>query len=359
MKTWPEIKSLLIRMNNIISNIFKRLAEFFSNITDYITDIPDILQELKQKLTLFIHDQKMKFGNLTETNIDLGKYHLHTGHIKDAILRFRIAKMLFDKDNPEINYWLGWCYFLKPDYQLAIDYLNQGKAADTDGLGDFIKNPDAVEEVPQSIWSMLRSLTILEGNSKYSAVDFYNKPIEIPLVFIEFFLSNVKELPRGVRILDFGCSSGLAGSYLDYKTDAEYYITGVDEHELFIDYIKNLRGERGFIYNKTVQSPISKVEDIINTEKYDVILSFDSLAYVKNFSRYFKSFYQALNKNGFFAILLPCSNKTIWDPSKRSFVYNSNDIAEQLKLAKFDIMDIKEWSLGRRGSYVAFTCKKP
>jgi SAM-dependent methyltransferase len=345
-------------MNNILSNVFKRLLTFLSNIGEYIFNIKYIFTSAQQKLILFIHDQKMKFSNLTETNIELGKYHLHTGHIKDAILRFRIAKILFDKNNPEIDYWLGWCYFLKPDYELAKDYLNHAKEADIDGLGNFIRNPEAVSEVPPSIWPMIRSISILQGNSKYSALDFYSKPIELPLEFIEFFLNNIKELPTGIKILDFGCASGLIGSYLDYKTDAEYYITGVDEYELFIDYIKNLRGERGFIYNKTAQIPISNVEDIIKNEKYDIIFSFDSLAFVKNFSKYFTSFYEALNKNGCFTILLPCSNKTSWDPIKRNFVYDRDDISEQLKLAKFDIDDIKEWSLGRQGSYIAFICKK-
>ena len=171
-------------MNNIFSNLFKRLLTFISNITDYILNIPYIFKNAHQQFILFIHDQKMKLGNLAETNIELGKYHLRNGHIKDAILRFRIAKALFDTNNPEINYWLGWCYFLKPDYLLATEYLSHAKDTDIVGLGNFIKNPDDVSEAPPQIWSMIRSLTITEGSRKYSALDFYNKPIELPLEFI-------------------------------------------------------------------------------------------------------------------------------------------------------------------------------
>ncbi len=359
MKTCSEIKSLLNQMNNILSNLFRRILNLLAIVTDYVMNIPYLFKNSKQRIEIFIHDQIMKFRNLGQTNIELGKYHLHSGHIKDALLRFRIAKMFFDKDNPEIDYWLGWCYFLTGDYLLATTHLNSAKKEDIVGLGKFISDPEVVDEVPHEIWHMLRSITIFEGNEKYSAKDFYNKPIELPLQFIEFFLKNAEDLPVGLKLLDFGCATGLVGSYLDYKTDAQYYITGVDEHELFIDYIKNIRGERGFVYNKTSQANLLDVETIVKDEKYDAIFSFDSLSFVKKFSRYFKSFYQALNKGGYFVLLLPCSNKTIWDPRKKSFMYDSNDLSEQLKLAKFDIMDIKEWSLGRQGSYVAFVCVKP
>jgi len=349
---------IISTMSNILSMLLRHILNFISNISDYLSNIPEFFINSRKKIDIFLHDQLIKFKNLTETNIELGKHHLYNGNIKDAIIRFRLAKMFFDQDNPEIDYWLGWCYFMKGDYLLASESLKHAKNTDEENLASFIQNPEEVDQVPSAIWDRVRTIKMLEGNQKYYAQNIYNKPIEIPLEFVELFLKNIKEMPPGLQILDFGCQNGLVGSFLDYKTDAQYYITGVDEFEICIEYARNIRGERGFVYDQTILSPVSDIKNAIGQKKYDVIFSFDSMSFIKNFSRYFDDFYTALNNEGYFVIMLPAGRRTIWDPKKISFIYDGNDIADQLKLAKFDIIDIKEWSMGKSEAYTAFVCIK-
>ena len=87
--------------------MLKNVIGFISNMIEGIFDLPNAMKSGILRLKLFVKDQILKFENLTETNLELGKYHLHNGNINDAMIRFRIAGWLLRKDNPEIHYWLG------------------------------------------------------------------------------------------------------------------------------------------------------------------------------------------------------------------------------------------------------------
>lgn len=56
--------------------------------------------------------------------------------------------------------------------------------------------------------------------------------------------------------------------------------------------------------------------------------------------------------------MLPSAEETCWDKARRSYAFSPNDLAEQVKLAKMDIIDIKELSLGKNKKYVSIVAKK-
>lgn len=357
MKTCSKIKHIWSMYNNI-SNFFRNIADFVLNFGNIFINSPQILKNSLLKLKLFINDQFLRFENIVDTNIELGKYHLHNGDINDAIIRFHVARFFFDKENPEIHYWLGWCYFTKGKYEKALKHLASSGSEDMVGLDEFMKDPNSFSEVPMPIWDKLRDITLSEGNEKYYVKDIYNKNITLPLEYVESFLNAAEELLDKTKILDFGCGAGLAGSFLDYKIDIEYEITAMDQEEFCLEYVKDLRGERGFVYDKTIKARLSDVSKAFGGKKYDVIFSFDSLGFTKDLSKYFTSFNKNLNRDGLVSIMLPASKTTFWDSARKSYSYNLNEVMEQLKLAKFNIIDIKEWSLGKNKRYFCIISRK-
>ncbi len=343
-------------MYNIISKIIHYIIDFVANILHYVMSLPAHIKGFIRGYELFIYEQKIKLKNIPETNIELGKHYLYQGLIKDAIFRLRITKLLFAGDNREIDYWLGWCYFMKSDYTTALSYLDDAKEIDKEGLGNFIRNCNNVDKVPEAIWHEIRRIDITEKVDRHHIRDLYNKSTNLPVEFTEFMLDNVGEFPNNAQIVDFGCGSGVIGSLLDYKVAAEYSIAGIEELDIFENYAKGLRGERGFVYDKVLVHSLSNM--LPPKSKYDIVISFDSLSFVKNLEDHFRSFHSCLNKEGFFTIFLPLGNDIKWIPERKSFIYTSEYIEDQLRLAEFNIIAIKKWQFKAKNSYIAFVCNK-
>lgn len=345
--------------------MYQNIANFFRNVVYYSSyaitasfNLPTIIKNSRMHLKLFINDQLLKYENIVETNIDLGKYHLRLGNLRDAMIRFKIARFFFGKENPEIHYWLGWCYFLRGKYDIAAKSLAKAGKSDEVKLGEFIAKSDSIDTVPREIWEDVREINLCEGNQKYFSKDMYNNNIDLPQEYIEFFLNTIQELIVNPKIFDYGSGTGLAGSYLDYKIDKQYNITGVDSQELCLDYIKHMRGERGYVYDDSHRTYLDNPERVFDKQTYDVILSFDSLGFTKDLTKIFKAFHKHLGNEGVVSILLPFSKETKWDKVRRTYSYNMNDIAEQLKLAKLNLIDIKEWSLGKNKKYFSIVARK-
>lgn len=202
--------------NNIV-NIFRNILCFFSDMMSSTINLPRTFKNYMAQFRIYLSHQDIKFQNIVKTNIELEKYHLKTGYIKDAIIRFKIAQFFFDRDNPEIHYWLGWCYFLQGKYDKAVKSLKKGNKSDEVKLAKFLENIDSETEIPRQIFEDLREITQCEGNKKYYSKDLYSNNIELPMEYMEFFLSSIEKLTHKPKILDYGCGSGLAGSYLDYQ----------------------------------------------------------------------------------------------------------------------------------------------
>ena len=342
----------------MISKAIQYTKTLILDFLDYFTSIPSYIRGMVRSMTVFMHDQRIKFQDILETNIELGKHHLFRGKISDALLRFRVAHFLFDPQNKEINYWLGWCYFFKSRYDVAIPYLDDAKEEDKYNLRDFVKNYNTVTEVPEKLWNIIQSISIAEYDDRYYIKDLYGNYTDLPLEFIQFCTENIKEIPDGTDIMDYGCGTGLAASMLDQVVSSEYKISAVENVEMFVDYVGKIMGDRGAIYDHVFSSPLHNVKDMFTSKKHDIIMSFNSMCFAKELDNYFKAFHRGLNKKGYFAILLPLASKTDWSKAHKSFVYAESDIVSQLKLAEFEILDIKKWKLGGNKSFIGLLCAK-
>lgn len=350
-------KSITKEENYMIYKAIRYTKALILDFLEYFTSIPKHVRGMTQAITIFIHDQRIKFQNILETNIELGKHHLFRGKISDALFRFKIAHFLFDPQNKEINYWLGWCYFFKSKYDIAIPYLEDSKEEDRYGLCDFIKHHDTAKEVPERLWNIIQSISIAEYDDRYYIKDLYGHYTDLPLEFVQFCLENIKEIPDGTDIMDYGCGTGLVGSMLDQIVSSEYKISAVENVEIFVDYVGKIMGDRGRVYDHVFNSSLHNIQNMFASKKHNIIFSFDSMAFTKELDAHFKAFNKGLHKSGHVALLLPLASKTEasktrWSKANKSFVYAENDVVEQLKLAGFDILAIKKWKLGGNKSFI-------
>jgi len=305
---------------------------------------------------LWIAEQKAKFKDILTTNIELGKHHLFSGRISDALFRFRIAHLLFDTDNKEINYWLGWCYFFKSDYNTAIAYLEDGKEHDKHHLLNLVQNSQIIDTISEPLWHIMQPIRISSHNDNYYRHNSHTSFIDLPSDFIKLCMNNIKIINNAAEILDYGCNLGMVGSILDTTISSDYQLSAIEDIEIFADYTKNLTGERGNIYDHITKASLHDSHKSLKAKKYHLITSFDNLIFTKDLTAYFKSFHNALAKNGHLAILLPLSTTSEWSIHNQSFVFNENDIENQLKLAEFNILDIKKWKLSANRSFIGFIC---
>lgn len=321
-----------------------------------ILGIPQYIRRTYINCLLLIAEQKAKFRNILATNIDLGKHHLFSGRISDALLRFRIAHLLFDTNNKEINYWLGWCYFFKSDYETAIAYLEDSKEHDKHHLINLIKNNHTIQTVAEPLWHIMQPIRVSAHHDNYYRNNSHTSLIDLPSDFIKLCMNNIKTINNGSEILDYGCNLGMVGSILDTIISSKYHLSAIEDIEIFADYTQHLIGERGHIYDQITNISLYDAHKSLAAKKYDLITSFDNLIFTQDLTTYFKSFHRALTKNGHLAILLPLSDKTGWSIDNQSFVFNENDLKSQLKLAEFNILDIKKWKLSADRSFIAFIC---
>ena len=340
----------------MISTILKYIKDLILDFTNYIIHTPDYLRWFYKNIIFFIDDQKIKYRDILRTNIELGKHHLFRGKISDALFRFRAAHFLFDTQNKEINYWLGWCHFLNSNYDSAIAYLEDSKEYDKDHLLAFIKSIKHATIVPDALWNIMRTINAAQDGQYKISIN--KKTIDLPLEFVQFCMNKLEHIKPGTEILDYGCGAGMVGSMMDHIISPEYQITAVENLDIFLDYIDDLDGDRGHIYDEIIeQSPIDAHKKL-EPHTYDIITCFDSLIFTKDLHDHFTSFYNALSKKGHLAILLPLASQTEWSQNNRAFVFSQNDIEEKLKLAKFNILDIKKWKLSANKSFIGIICTK-
>ena len=347
----------------MILNILKYIKTLIVDLIYYFTSIPEYIRGIHTDIRVFIHDQKIKFQDILSTNIALGKHHLFRGRISDALFRFRMAHILFDTHNKEVNYWLGWCYFFKSNYETAIAYLEDSKEYDKYNLLHFIKDCKTIDTVPENLWNIMQAIRISsrEDNYYYSANKYSTNDstfINLPSEFTKLCMNNLENIEDNTEILDYGCNVGVVGSMLDHTISSKYNISAIETIEMFADYAEHITGDRGRVYDHITLASLHDTHKTLKAKKYDLITSFDSLIFTKDLSGHFKSFHKSLSKDGHLAILLPLATNTEWSDRNKSFIYSESDLENQLKLAEFNIVDIKKWKLSAEKSFIAFICTK-
>jgi len=314
--------------------------------------LPEFLRDKILEAKEYFRLIQKNLRDLYNTNTNLGLYHLQKGNLNDAIFRFWLVEKFVAPKDAKLHYWLGWCYFLKKNYDKASEHLRLSGAADEVGLKNFIDNYKDATEVPEKIWALYKDLTVGDQGSELLKCNS-----KIADEFIKSLLSTIQELPPQCSFLDLGSYGGIIGTQLDYHVSRHHDITGIEDDELLRLRMQELQGDKGQIYDTIKDQPLRQFLDQ-NKKQYHIIMGLNALGFTSKLGLPFKQIWQMTKDDGYFAILLKKGAKTAWNNKANEFIYLPQDVEEQLKLARFDILDIKECKVDKSDEYIMFICKK-
>ncbi|MCC8399582.1 MAG: methyltransferase domain-containing protein [Rickettsia endosymbiont of Platyusa sonomae] len=308
-----------------------------------------------EKIFTFINyftDVKYKVTHLKETNLKLGIEHLYKNNLNDAILRFKLVDKFFSNSDQanscQVNYWLGWTYFLKNNYQKALYHLQKASEFDQVKLGAFLQNYNNLSDISPQIWHQYRNLTAEYYNNKFCS----NKQLYLPHNFVSRIMSGITDLPDNYRILELGSNTGLVGAEVKKRFPDSFAFTGVESSEAMNVFALNMN-----IYDNILEVSIPEFIKQ-HSNKYDVILSFNALSFTKNLSTYFNDIYSIVDKLGYFAFCLPINNVTNLSLKRKEFIFAITDIKEALSQTKFTVLSSEELVIEKNDKYYMVVCKK-
>jgi predicted TPR repeat methyltransferase len=304
------------------------------------------------KIFTFINyfaDVKYKVTHLKETNLNLGLVHLYNNDLNDAIFRFKLVDKFFSTSDHQANYWLGWAYFLKNNYEKALYHLKKSFEADQVNLASFLQTYNNLSEIPSAIWHQHRNFDV---GGDYTKRFFGKNKVNLTYSFVSKIMSNITDLPDNYSILELGSNTGLVGDEVKKRFPDSFTFTGIENSEM-VNIIALYRN----IYDHVLEVSIP---DFIkqNSNKYNVILSFCALSFTKNLLAYFNDIYSIVDKLGYFAFCLPINKVTNLSLKRKEFIFSITDIKEALSKTKFTILSSEELAIEKNDKYYMVVCKK-
>lgn len=338
--------------SKIINKAKASVKNTVKSVCDVIQNFPSWYKGKILECINYFADIKYKVNNLRETNFNLGLEHIYKNNLNDAILRFKLVDKYFAPGDHRANYWLGWVYFLKNNYEKSLFHLQKSFEADEIRLAEFLRNEKNLSEIPMPIWRQYKNLT-----AKIYANKFYaNNKLYLPYSFASITMNNITDLPDNYRILELGSNTGLVGYEIRKRFPDNFTFIGTENSELMSQFAKAPYVDKN-IYDQLLEISI---DDFIARQSgsYDVIVSFDSLNFTKNLARYFKAIYAMVGNSGYFSFCLPIDKATHLSLKNKEFVFSTKDIQNSLAETSFTILHTEKLDLDKNGKYYMVVCKK-
>ena len=321
---------------------------FFLNIAKISTLIKN---QLIESLGNF-RNLRYKLNNLSESNMELGLFHLRNRNWNDAIFRFSVVNRFLDPSNKHAHYWLGWVYLLKQDHKKAIIHLEQAGKEDQIGLLAFVKSINSVTLVPNEIYALNRDIMTDVFMDKFAS-----ETEDIPQELVKELNKAITDtLPEEYTILELGSNIGLLGNEINKRMQESYTLIGLEPSAEMIKSQGVYFAEQN-MYNNTVQAPIDEFL-AKSLEQYDIICSLDGFAFTAHLGNMFKSVFSRLSPNGYFAFAVHSTLKSTFSNQTLEFSYNNQQIREQLIENGFTLLVAKDFTIEIKNNYSIFICKK-
>jgi len=207
----------------------------------------------------------------------------------------------------------------------------------------------SVHDIPEKIYNEYNALT---SHSKFNR--YYNDKKNSFEDFINVISPEINAISKTkLDILEIGTNPILISEISD-STEKNLHIDGINFDEV------NHNNSRSFnakskIYENLFLEDRGDFSAISN--KYDVIVSFDSISYSVNITKPLKEIKSKLSEGGMLFLLIPKGDLTKLDASKNSFIYDEKFIQNQLKLAEFETTSITTVILAKQNEYFIIVAK--
>lgn len=333
----------------VVKNMISIIISIIKNISAFVRSQ---FNSLKEDFNIAIFRVK----NMTSSNINLGVHHLYNGNYSDAIFRLKLVDKLLDPQNKVANYFLGWTYLLKGNYQNSIMHFVKSKEEDKINSLNFVKSINSINIIPRKIYENHRNITANILLTKLST------DIEkIPRIIVTELTNAITNSSNSeYEILDLGSNIGFLGYEIKERFSFPYNITGVEISKDMIELHSTLfkeTPENSRIYNRVIHSPVDEFL-VKSNHNFDIICSMNGFAFDVDLQTMFNHIFAKLNPNGYFAFAIKSAENNMFIKKNLEFVYNSDDTKSKLIQAGFKILFSQEFSLEIKNNFFIFVCTK-
>lgn len=333
--------------------VIKQFYKFFRN-TFYVLRAESVkwfvakgissLKDLYNKFcSEFLHINK-KVRNLVDTNIELGLYHFYKGNKGDACLRFWLLKISAPSVSYLVYYNLGRCYLADDKTKKAKKYFNKAIQIkeyypEVRYCLDKIEDPKSITKIP---------LSIIEERFDYTAPYYVrerivNKQYNGHKIVFHEIIGYLHNRSTDVSILDIGCGSGICGHFLKMNHVGDN-ITGIDLSSKMLRVAEHCYVDDKAVYDKLLHTSSSQYfANSDAKEKFDIILTVDSLGCEKELYNTFCLYRDALKKGGVIVSIVRSSgsNNVQFLPNLDMFCYSQDymlHLSSQLDMESFRVI---------------------
>ncbi len=294
---------------------------------------------------------KSKLENLTKTNLDLGLYHLNMGNLNDAAFRFKFV-ILMDKKHGLAYYYLGVTQLYQGNKKDALNNFKmaeklKAKTPDLQFMMSKVDSKIVADHIPAYYVAESFNRKAANFNDQMLAKRYESYKLMVEKAALEF---TTRKTP--IDVLELGCGTGLAGSYLKAQFEITInHLAALDiSHEMIFEAKQLIDINENPIYNEIFEV---KIEDFVNDRefnqgrKFDLIISSLSLSYITELEQVLKDCHNLLKPHGTMAITLSKSNDKDIDMNidREYYAYSEKYIDKIAKNAKFKKIEIQETDL--------------
>lgn len=313
----------------------------------FIVFLSESLLSLPSRIARLIKDLRNHFvkiyydlGNLKETNLKLGKYHLSRGNLSDAIFRFNLVERYFNKGNKEAHYNLGWCYFMQNKFSKSLEHLDAAKEEDMRlfSLSEFIRSMDQTDLIPEKIFLECRNLNVMQYVDK-----FLKKDTDIAVELSNEIIRYIDVLPDQYYVLEISSNFGFLGHQLRKRMPDEMTLVGIEESSE-LNMLKEVYFPDNDFYDMHFELSL---DNFLKEQKhkYNIIVSVDGFGYTKNLESEFAKLHAILIDGGVFALAYMTSSSTYLDKKCFEFIHSDADIRGALIKNKLNVDIIRNIEL--------------
>lgn len=347
----------------MIQDLYFLVKDILLCLIQMVTQSPRIIFNQIKELVEYAKQTKKNTKHILNTNLELGLLHLYNNKFNDAIFRFKLVDILFNPGNKFVYYWLGWCYFMKNNYDKSLLYFSksneklsdaESKEINTKELIDFIKNYKEYINIPMNIWNQFRDIHAIN----YAEI-FITQSCNLSETFIKYALSKADNIDSNYNILELGSNIGIVGQELRKRFPGKFYLKGVESSEEMINICNILHNDKESKYNDLVHNDMLHfLQDATQTsQRFEIILSFCYFTFSSKLSEYFKSISDILTTNGYFIFLLPFDSNLVVSLEDVALCFSEGLIRQELSNCNLDLLDSKIVSLENKKFIIYCTNK--
>lgn len=321
-------------------------------LEEFIVSLPHRIRKLALEMIDQCYVAIEKLKNLSQTNYNLGLYHMDKGNVNDAKMRFSFTVKL-NPEFPLAHYHLARCHLFNLDFDKARQELNtalslDGTLTEAQYRLDIIDNNINLQQIPiQVIQEDYNNCAntyekYLEVQQKYNAPELLSKAIAK-------YLDDSEEETEDMLALDLGCGTGLVGVYLK-QIVAIKSLSGVDVSRSMLVLAKELEINNKSVYDHTEELDFNDLK--VTKKKYDIVTSCMSFVYNSDLSTVLSKLDKVINKDAILGlvVLKSADSDVVFDYNNGCFAFSEKYLLKAFKKFKWKVVNQEEINLFATGA---------